>query len=94
MGQRHLPPQPVPARFLGVRSRHFHQSVGVIHDIHRVEGWSGFFRLGPSLSGVVPAMALKFYVYGKCKRLGAAASGKSSNRRASAVCTEAWERVI
>lgn len=72
MGQRHLPPQPVPARFLGVRSRHFHQSLGVIHDIHRVEGWSGFFRgLGPSLSGVVPAMALKFYVYGNCKRLGA-----------------------
>ncbi|KAF9237353.1 mitochondrial carrier domain-containing protein [Melanogaster broomeanus] len=71
MSQRHLPPQPVPARFLGVWSRHVHPIVGVMHDIHHVEGWSGFFRgLGPSLSGVVPAMALKFYVYGNCKRLG------------------------
>lgn len=37
-----------------------------------MEGWSAFFRgLGPSLAGVVPATAIKFYVYGNCKRLGA-----------------------
>ncbi|KAL2756922.1 hypothetical protein ACRALDRAFT_1062601 [Sodiomyces alcalophilus JCM 7366] len=36
------------------------------------EGWRGFFRgLGPSLAGVVPATAVKFYVYGNCKRYGA-----------------------
>lgn len=29
-----------------------------------------FRGLGPSLAGVVPAMAIKFYVYGNCKRLG------------------------
>lgn len=43
-----------------------------MHCIHHVEGWRGFFRgLGPSLSSVVPATALKFYVYGNGKRLGA-----------------------
>ncbi|KAJ6172292.1 Mitochondrial carrier protein RIM2 [Penicillium chermesinum] len=30
-----------------------------------------FRGLGPSLAGVVPASAIKFYVYGNCKRLGA-----------------------
>ncbi|RPD55101.1 mitochondrial carrier [Lentinus tigrinus ALCF2SS1-7] len=67
--QRHLPSQPVPAHFLGVWSRHV---TGVMRDIYHAEGWRGLFRgLGPSLSGVVPSMALKFYVYGNCKRLGA-----------------------
>ena len=67
------PPQPVPARFLGMWSRHFLQTAGAMHNILQAEGWRGLFRgLGPSLSAVVPATALKFYVYGNCKRLGAA----------------------
>lgn len=38
--------------------------------IHRFEGWRDFFRgLGPGLTGVVPATAIKFYTYGNCKRL-------------------------
>lgn len=69
---RHLPPQPISASFLGVWSRHALQTTSVMRNIYHVEGWRGLFRgLGPSLSGVVPSMALKFYVYGNCKRLGA-----------------------
>ncbi|KAL2133312.1 hypothetical protein VTI74DRAFT_2542 [Chaetomium olivicolor] len=34
----------------------------IISSIHRAEGWRAFFRsLGPSLSGVVPATAIRFY---------------------------------
>lgn len=44
----------------------------IISSIYRIEGWAAFFRgLGPSLAGVVPATAIKFYVYGNCKRIGA-----------------------
>lgn len=44
----------------------------IISSIYRAEGWRAFFRgLGPSLAGVVPATAIKFYVYGNCKRIGA-----------------------
>ena len=44
----------------------------IISSIYRIEGWAAFFRgLGPSLAGVVPAQAIKFYVYGNCKRIGA-----------------------
>ncbi|KAF8196020.1 mitochondrial carrier domain-containing protein [Pholiota molesta] len=72
MSRRHLPPQPVPASFLGVWSHHVLQTGSVLRNIHHVEGWRGLFRgLGPSLSGVVPSVALKFYVYGNSKRLGA-----------------------
>ncbi|KAK7694122.1 hypothetical protein QCA50_003698 [Cerrena zonata] len=76
MSSRHLPLQPVPARFLGVWSRHVLRTTSVMHNIYHAEGWRGLFRgLGPSLSGVVPSMALKFYVYGNCKRLGAETLG-------------------
>lgn len=47
-------------------------TVQIVGSIYRAEGWRAFFRgLGPSLAGVVPATAVKFYVYGNCKRLGA-----------------------
>ncbi|KAF2763336.1 mitochondrial carrier [Pseudovirgaria hyperparasitica] len=43
----------------------------ITRSIHANEGWLGFFRgLGPSLAGVVPATAVKFYVYGNFKTLG------------------------
>lgn len=46
-------------------------TVQIISSIYRLEGWRTFFRgLGPSLAGVVPATAIKFYVYGNCKRIG------------------------
>ncbi|KAJ5085726.1 Mitochondrial carrier protein RIM2 [Penicillium argentinense] len=49
-----------------------HKTARIISNIYRAEGWRAFFRgLGPSLAGVVPATAIKFYVYGNCKRLGA-----------------------
>ncbi|KAF7311964.1 Mitochondrial carrier [Mycena indigotica] len=64
MVQRH----PISASFPGMWSYHILQTTNVMHDIYHVEGWRG---LGPSLSGVVPSMALKFYVYGNSKRLGA-----------------------
>ncbi|KAL4782505.1 mitochondrial carrier domain-containing protein [Aspergillus varians] len=50
--------------------RHFSETFEILFSIHRVEGWRSLFRgLGPSLTGVVPATAIKFYAYGNCKRL-------------------------
>ncbi|EYE93962.1 mitochondrial carrier [Aspergillus ruber CBS 135680] len=47
-------------------------TANIISSIYRIEGWPAFFRgLGPSLAGVVPATAIKFYVYGNCKQIGA-----------------------
>lgn len=49
-----------------------HKTARIVSNIYRAEGWRAFFRgLGPSLAGVVPATAIKFYVYGNCKRIGA-----------------------
>ncbi|KAF7128764.1 hypothetical protein CNMCM5793_003673 [Aspergillus hiratsukae] len=51
-------------------SAHFRETFHILATIHRVEGWRSLFRgLGPSLTGVVPATAVKFYTYGNCKRL-------------------------
>jgi solute carrier family 25 protein 33/36 len=50
--------------------QHFSETFEILFSIHRVEGWRSLFRgLGPSLTGVVPATAIKFYAYGNCKRL-------------------------
>ncbi|KAL4960305.1 putative mitochondrial carrier protein (Rim2) [Aspergillus stella-maris] len=50
--------------------RHFSETFEILFSIHRTEGWRSLFRgLGPSLTGVVPATAIKFYAYGNCKRL-------------------------
>lgn len=52
--------------------RHVKETFDTIGKIKGTEGWRGLFRgLAPSLAGVVPAAAVKFYVYGNCKRLGA-----------------------
>lgn len=49
---------------------HFRETFGILFSIHRLEGWRGLFKgLGPSLTGVVPATAIKFYAYGNCKTL-------------------------
>ncbi|KAK4041776.1 mitochondrial carrier domain-containing protein [Parachaetomium inaequale] len=72
----HSPTEPAVARLLGASLRHVRETTQIIGSIHRTEGWGAFFRgLGPSLSGVVPATAIKFYVYGNCKRLGARSLG-------------------
>ncbi|KAJ5122798.1 Mitochondrial carrier protein RIM2 [Penicillium atrosanguineum] len=53
-----------------------HKTTRIISSIYRAEGWKAFFRgPGPSLAGVVPATAIKFYVYGNCKRIGAQMTG-------------------
>ncbi|PWI64276.1 hypothetical protein PCL_11308 [Purpureocillium lilacinum] len=52
--------------------RHVYETFDTIGTIRKTEGWGGLFRgLGPSLAGVVPAAAVKYYVYGNCKHLGA-----------------------
>lgn len=49
----------------------------IVNSIYRAEGWRAFFRgLGPSLAGVVPATAIKFYVYGNCKHIAASIMGR------------------
>jgi solute carrier family 25 protein 33/36 len=38
--------------------------------MHRLEGWRAYFKgIGPTLSGAVPASAIKFYTYGNTKRI-------------------------
>lgn len=57
-------------------SVHFRETFQILAAIHRVEGWRSLFSgLGPSLTGVVPATAVKFYTYGNCKRLLPSAFG-------------------
>ncbi|OAX78804.1 hypothetical protein ACJ72_06885 [Emergomyces africanus] len=49
---------------------HFRETLEILSSIHRLEGWRSLFKgLGPSLTGVVPATAIKFYTYGNCKQL-------------------------
>ncbi|WEW55121.1 hypothetical protein PRK78_000549 [Emydomyces testavorans] len=49
---------------------HVRDTLQILSSIRHIEGWRGLFRgLGPSLTGVVPASAIKFYTYGNCKRL-------------------------
>ena len=48
---------------------HFRETFQILFSIHRVEGWRALFKgLGPNLTGVVPARAINFYVYGNGKR--------------------------
>lgn len=55
-------------------------SLQLVTSILCTEGWRGFFRgLGPSLTGVVPATAIKFWVYGNCKTLATRLFGYSGN---------------
>lgn len=57
-----------------------HKTLRIINSIYRAEGWRAFFRgLGPSMAGVVPATAIKFYVYGNCKRVGAQLMGHTED---------------
>lgn len=65
-------PQPTFSRHLWSSLSHIRETLQIVNSIQHTEGWRGFFRgLGPSLAGVVPATAIKFYVYGNCKHLGA-----------------------
>ncbi|KAF6807188.1 mitochondrial carrier protein rim2 [Colletotrichum plurivorum] len=59
-------------RLFGTPLGHIYETFDILRSIRNNEGWRGLFRgLGPSSAGVVPAIAVKFYVYGNCKRLGA-----------------------
>lgn len=56
--------------------QHIRETLQIFNSISHTEGLRGFFRgLGPSLAGVVPATAIKFYVYGNAKHLGASLLG-------------------
>ncbi|EEP75589.1 conserved hypothetical protein [Uncinocarpus reesii 1704] len=49
---------------------HFAETVQILRSIHVHEGWRALFKgLGPNLTGVVPARAINFYVYGNGKRI-------------------------
>jgi len=75
----HPATKPALNHVLRSSASHLRHTFHIFSSIQYTEGWRGFFRgLGPSLAGVVPATAIKFYVYGNCKNLGA----KLSNRAA------------
>ena len=47
---------------------HIHNTLDILSNIRRTEGWHALFRgLGPTLSGIIPASAIKFYTYGTSK---------------------------
>ena len=63
----HRPPVPHNSIYRSA-FRHIHETFHILYSIQHTEGWRGFFRgLGPSLTGVVPASAVKFYAYGNAK---------------------------
>ena len=56
-----------PLRSVGY---HLAETMQILRDVHRVEGWRALFKgLGPNLVGVVPARSCNFYVYGTGKRV-------------------------
>ncbi|OAA62982.1 Mitochondrial substrate carrier [Cordyceps fumosorosea ARSEF 2679] len=58
--------------------RPVYDTFAAIGAMRRAEGLRGLFRgLMPSLAGVVPAQAVKFYVYGNCKRFGTRLLGRA-----------------
>ena len=60
----------VSSRFLRTSILHFRETFQMLFAIRRFEGWRGLFTgLGPNLTGIVPATAIKFYTYGNCKRI-------------------------
>ncbi|KAK1703147.1 mitochondrial carrier domain-containing protein [Colletotrichum lupini] len=60
--------QPSRSRFYRTALGHVFETFEILRTIKNNEGWRGLFRgLGPSLAGVVPATAIKFYVYGNTK---------------------------
>ncbi|KAI9819797.1 MAG: hypothetical protein M1832_003872 [Thelocarpon impressellum] len=63
------PSAPPPSPYHRLRAP-LRETFAILSAIQRVEGWRGLFRgLGPNLTGVVPASAIKFYTYGNCKRI-------------------------
>ncbi|KAM5471256.1 hypothetical protein MauCBS54593_003596 [Microsporum audouinii] len=49
---------------------HIRETFQILFSIYHIEGWRGLFRgLGPNLTGVVPASAIKYYTYGNVKRI-------------------------
>lgn len=51
-------------------SLHLSETLQILRSIHVHEGWRALFKgLGPNLTGVVPARAINFYVYGNGKRV-------------------------
>jgi solute carrier family 25 protein 33/36 len=49
----------------------------IITSSQKAQGWRGLYSgLGPSIVGLVPATAIKFYTYGNCKRIYAALFGQ------------------
>lgn len=47
---------------------HFKETVGIIANVYRVEGFRSLFKgLGPNLVGVIPARSINFFTYGTTK---------------------------
>lgn len=69
-----------PKQIVRASVSHIHETLQLFNSIQYTEGWRGFFRgLGPSLAGVVPATAIKYYVYGNWKHLGAQLFNRPEN---------------
>ena len=61
---------------LSSSAQHVRETFQILRMIRKTEGFRSFFAgLGPSLTGIVPATAIKFYTYGNCKRFLSEYSG-------------------
>ncbi|KAI1080498.1 mitochondrial carrier protein rim2-like protein [Whalleya microplaca] len=64
-------------------SYHLSETVQILRDVHRLEGWRALFKgLGPNLIGVIPARSINFYVYGTGKRAYAQWTGLAADNPA------------
>ncbi|KAL3235309.1 Mitochondrial carrier protein RIM2 [Nakaseomyces bracarensis] len=54
---------------LGIQAAmHFKETMGIITNVYRVEGFRSLFKgLGPNLVGVIPARSINFFTYGTTK---------------------------
>ncbi|KAI5777393.1 mitochondrial carrier domain-containing protein [Geopyxis carbonaria] len=59
-----------PRNIMWEGARHFSETIQILRDVYKLEGWRALFKgLGPNLAGVVPARAINFFTYGNGKRI-------------------------
>ncbi|KAI1263383.1 mitochondrial carrier domain-containing protein [Xylariaceae sp. FL1019] len=64
-------------------SYHLSETIQILRDVYRLEGWRALFKgLAPNLVGVIPARSINFYAYGTGKRAFSEWTGLGPNNPA------------